>query len=851
MSNCRLRQNDPAAAAALMYETNFGLKKPLFDKGIAQDAAVFLAPKHDAIIANTKVALSTFDSALVLTGAAGVGKTTLISAALRTTSTRLALGWITAAPANAAELLELLLVEFGFNAHRMSRVERMQMWRQFLNEASATSSRVYVIAERAEDLAPEVLRAADSLTAADASGGLGVNLVLLGQPALADHLKTPVLESLCQRIRLRQRLDPLTEDELRAYLDHHVKLAGGTLEKIFTPGSIRALHDYSGGIPRVVNNLCESALSLAASGKEGTLSPEVVTRVAVGLFGMEPIEAADAPWPSVQVSSANGSGARVATPVASATAIATPAVPTTTPAAPIATPAAATDVSRGPATAPAASTAAAAAPASRVAAPVGATAAGTPAAAAARPTAVPAPVSTSSTVGVTPPPSARAASPPAAGTIAAPPSQPSVAMPQTGAPAPRSPAAPSPAPDVAVDLPADALAALAALDFPVLTDAIEPLESLEPRTRPRAETAYVSSRTQPAAPGAAARQPGPDAAIGAASTAAPSKAPATPAPASMTHPVAAPPPASVATPMQPAAATAQPAVASTQPVAAPAQPVSTGNAESAPAARDPSDADVLRQTQTMRALAAAKTIDDISNSMAETLFSEADLEMLSAALESAGWSDDETIAAESVMPATTAATPSIPAPPASLAAAPTRPAGGTGNAPAAAKPSTVSPAAPQPAVAKTGGATAPPAAQPKAPAPKPAPATTRQSAGAAGSNLAPKPAPAPASATSNPGRPAAGAPGASKPMPPPAQAPAKAATAATAPARQPAARAPSTSVQTAQRPASTAAPARPAQKSVLEEDPFDFLGLGDNVPLELVDDEDSDGGELKKAAHDA
>src|SRR5262245_55544036 len=208
-----------------MYEAHFGLKKPLFDKGIAQDAGVYLAPKHEAVIANSKVALTTFDSALVLTGVAGVGKTTLISAALRATSTRLALGWITTPPANGVELLELLLLEFGLSAQRASRVECMQMWRQFLNEMSATSSRVYVIAERAEDLPPDVLRAADSLTAADANGSLGANLVLLGQPALSEHLKSPVLGSLCQRIRLRQRLDPLTEDELTAYLDQHVKLA--------------------------------------------------------------------------------------------------------------------------------------------------------------------------------------------------------------------------------------------------------------------------------------------------------------------------------------------------------------------------------------------------------------------------------------------------------------------------------------------------------------------------------------------------------------------------------------------------------------------------------------------------
>ena len=176
-----------------MYEAHFGLKKPLFAAGIAQEAAVFLAPRHQQCAASIKLALTTPDGAVVLTGPAGVGKTALIASTLRATSTKLALGWITVAPANAGELLELLLTEFGVNAHRAGRVERMQMWRQFLNEMSATSSRVYVIADRAEDLGADVLRTLDSLTAADPNGSLGANLVLLGQPALLDVLKAPIL----------------------------------------------------------------------------------------------------------------------------------------------------------------------------------------------------------------------------------------------------------------------------------------------------------------------------------------------------------------------------------------------------------------------------------------------------------------------------------------------------------------------------------------------------------------------------------------------------------------------------------------------------------------------------------
>ncbi len=139
------------------------------------------------------------------------------------------------------------------------------------------------------------------------------------------------------------------------------------------------------------------------------------------------------------------------------------------------------------------------------------------------------------------------------------------------------------------------------LDFPVLTDAVEPA-----RQRPRAETAYV----KPPAPRAAPPEP---------------PKPATPLPRVVA--AATTPPAARVKPPQPAAK---------------------------PAAAVSEDADVLRQTQTMRAISVAKSIDDISNSMAETLFGDADLEKLSSALEASGWTeDDPAMEPSAASPATT------------------------------------------------------------------------------------------------------------------------------------------------------------------------------------------------------
>src|SRR5262245_63714174 len=114
-----------------MYYAHFGLERSLFGEGIAADADFFRVAKHDRMIAHFKLALATPSSAIVLHGPAGVGKTTLMSTALRAISTRLALAWVGGMATNAPELLELLLVELGINTLRTTRIERLQLWRQF------------------------------------------------------------------------------------------------------------------------------------------------------------------------------------------------------------------------------------------------------------------------------------------------------------------------------------------------------------------------------------------------------------------------------------------------------------------------------------------------------------------------------------------------------------------------------------------------------------------------------------------------------------------------------------------------------------------------------------------------
>ncbi|HXS80328.1 MAG TPA: AAA family ATPase [Gammaproteobacteria bacterium] len=522
-----------------MYQAHFGLEHGLAGEGIAADADVFRTAKHDRLIAHFKLALASPSSCIVLHGPAGVGKTTVTSAALRATSTRLAIAWLGGMATNASELLELLLVELGVSTLRTTRMERLQLWRQFQAESRATDSRLFVVVERTEDLSPEVLHALDQLTAPDAAGNSGANVVLLGHASVFEHLAAPLIDSLRQRIRLSTALEPFTEAELQDYLRHQVAAAGGSYERIFAPGAVAALHRYSKGVARLANTLCESALDIAAVQQQKQLTGELVAKTAVTLLGL-----------SETVPAAHSAAA---------------------PARPVAPPVEARPAPRPAATAPIFE---------RRSEPR------TPAP----------PISP-----VAPEP--RAAPPPAPA--------PAVAV---------LPASPPKSVEIEFDGSITDVADVAVADFPVLTDAVEPAKRSAPAPAKAAQTSAPAPQAKPAPPAPTA-----------------TTAPAAPA--------ASKPAAKPASPLETAPSVPRPAPkppAARPPTTTPLPHAAAAKAAAGAAARETKGDDLARQTQTVRAIADAKSLDDISDIDAETLFGDAELDLVSAALASAAdWPDDD------------------------------------------------------------------------------------------------------------------------------------------------------------------------------------------------------------------
>jgi type II secretory pathway predicted ATPase ExeA len=269
-----------------MYEQHFGFSRPVFADGLAQDDAVFRTDATGALGRDLEVALKRRDAVAVLTGPSGCGKTTIAADALKGISTRLAFTCLSQPPLTPHELLEQLLTDFGFEPYKRSRVERLQLWRQFLSEMTATDTRVCLLVENAAQFDPDVQTSLQTLTAADAALSPGANIILTTTRPAETVFVGPRMHAFSQRIRLRRAIAPLCAAEIEAFLDFKCALGEVPRATVFADDLAPVLQELSGGIIRIIDNLLETALTAAAANGAKTVTAAQVEEIAEQHYGM-------------------------------------------------------------------------------------------------------------------------------------------------------------------------------------------------------------------------------------------------------------------------------------------------------------------------------------------------------------------------------------------------------------------------------------------------------------------------------------------------------------------------------------------------------------------------------------
>ncbi|HEX9405158.1 MAG TPA: AAA family ATPase [Steroidobacteraceae bacterium] len=229
---------------------------------------LYLSKQHARAKAYMESTIWFTDGFVVITGEIGAGKTTLIETFLRELQTDAVVAQINQTQLSPTAFLQTVLVQFGFSPFNMKKPEVLATLNQFLVEQHVNGRKVLLIVDEAQNLTHRVLEEIRLLSGIETTKEKALRIILAGQPELNDKLNSPELVQLTQRVRLRFHLTALTKAETTAYIDHRLEVAGSQGRRIFAEDTYPTIYKYTGGVPRLINTLCDTCL-MAAFGRDG------------------------------------------------------------------------------------------------------------------------------------------------------------------------------------------------------------------------------------------------------------------------------------------------------------------------------------------------------------------------------------------------------------------------------------------------------------------------------------------------------------------------------------------------------------------------------------------------------
>jgi general secretion pathway protein A len=244
-----------------LYGAFYGLQEPPFDL-TPNPRFLFLSARQREALSNLRYGLATSKGFTLILGEAGTGKTTLVRTALAELGDTPSRYVLVSNPTLARrEFYEYLAREFGLSEEaRVSKTRFLSDLQQDVEARFAAGGLTGLIVDEAQSMPHELLEEIRLLGNIETTTTKLLNIVLSGQPELADRLNDPSLRQLKQRVALRCELRPLTLEESASYISGRLRIAGGSPGGIFTRETVIAIHRASAGIPRTINVLCDNVL---------------------------------------------------------------------------------------------------------------------------------------------------------------------------------------------------------------------------------------------------------------------------------------------------------------------------------------------------------------------------------------------------------------------------------------------------------------------------------------------------------------------------------------------------------------------------------------------------------------
>ncbi len=242
-----------------MYLSYYGLKRSPFDIS-PNPEVVFMSDSHQEALAILRYGVIERKGFLLLTGDVGTGKTTLLQLLLKSLGSRVRYCLISNPTLTTNDFYDAVSAGFSFPAYDGNKARFLRNFAAFLGQCGKRQERVLLIIDEAHVLPVDLLEEIRLLSnQQDAASGI-LSVFLVGQPELNQRLSDPRLLPLRQRIAIRFHLEAFDHDATAGYISFRLRQAGAQRFDLFTTPALKLIHKATGGVPRLINILCDQAL---------------------------------------------------------------------------------------------------------------------------------------------------------------------------------------------------------------------------------------------------------------------------------------------------------------------------------------------------------------------------------------------------------------------------------------------------------------------------------------------------------------------------------------------------------------------------------------------------------------
>lgn len=277
-----------------MYKEFFGLTRYPFE--LTPDPSCFVATeRHNEALAALYYGVRQHKGFVVVTGEVGTGKTLLLRCLFRLLrdSQDIAYAYIFNSRLTPTEFFQYVLTDFGITSTSRNKAELLLEISHFLLSRGSRRLTTVLVIDEAHHLSSELLEEIRLLSNLETGDDKLLQILLVGQPELDEKLDSFGLRQLKQRIALRARLEALSLEQTDRYIQQRLQIAGADSQRnpLFPASSVAAVYRHSGGLPRLINTLCENALIGAYANGHATVTPDIVEHIAQE-FRLSPVRTA-------------------------------------------------------------------------------------------------------------------------------------------------------------------------------------------------------------------------------------------------------------------------------------------------------------------------------------------------------------------------------------------------------------------------------------------------------------------------------------------------------------------------------------------------------------------------------